>query len=106
MNDERALKSYLVALSADEAVAVRQRLAELRKDCGCGVGSVMMLSATGFWIVHVWSAPATGRSWQHVVMTGLLVAFVSGLLGKLMGLGLARVRFLLTVRALRRRATF
>ena len=105
MTNEPTLRSYLMALPADEAVAVRQRLDRLRRDCGCGVGSIVMLSATCFWIVHVWSAPETGRSWQHVVVTGLLVAFVSGLLGKLMGLGLARVRFHMTVRALRQRAS-
>ena len=102
MIDDRTLESYLGALSAEKAVAVKQRLDDLRRDCGCGVGSIVMLGATGAWIVHACSSPSTGRSWGNAVLSALLVLFVSASVGKLMGLGLARSRFYLLVRALRR----
>jgi hypothetical protein len=63
-----------------------------------------MLSVTTIWIVYTSLAPVVGRSWQRTVVTGLAVLFVSGLIGKLMGLILARVRYHLTVRSLWRRA--
>jgi hypothetical protein len=103
MIDDRSLQTYLATLPAHEATAVKRRLDDLRRDCGCYVGSIVMLSVTATWIVYTSLASATGRSWQRTVVTGLVVLSVSALIGKLMGLGLARVRFHLTVRSLRNR---
>jgi hypothetical protein len=100
---DRRLQTYLDSLPACEAAAVRQRLDDLRADCGCRVGSIVMLSVTAIWIVRTTLAPVVGRSWQRTIVIGLAVLFVSGLIGKLMGLILAQVRLHLMVRDLRRR---
>ena len=103
MIDDRRLQAYLESLPAHEAVAVKQRLDDLRGDCGCHVGSIVMLSVTTIWIIHTLLVPAAGRSWQRITVNGLVVLIVSALIGKLMGLGLARVRLHLEVRRLRLR---
>jgi hypothetical protein len=103
MTDDQRFQAYLGSLPAHEVTAVKQRLDHLRRDCGCRVGLIVMLSVTIPWIVYMFLAPVVGRSWQHTIVVGLVVLFVSSLIGKLMGLILARVRFHLTVRSLRRR---
>jgi hypothetical protein len=104
MIDDQQLQAYLKSLPAHEKVAVKQKLDQLRNDCGCRIGSIIMLTVTTFWIVYAHLVPVVGRSWQHSIGIGLVVLFVSGLIGKLIGLILARVRFHLIVRSLRRRS--
>jgi hypothetical protein len=103
MIDDRRLQIYLESLPAPEAAAVTQRVDDLRRDCGCLVGSIVMLSVTTIWIAYTLLISAVDRSWQHIVVTGLVVLIVSALTGKLLGLGLARVRLYLAVRSLRLR---
>ena len=103
MIDDRSLQVYLKSLPVHEAVVVKQRLDDLRGDCGCHVGSIVMLSVTTSWIVHTLLLPVAGRSWQRTIAIGLVVLIGSALIGKLLGLGLARVRFHLTARGLRRK---
>lgn len=100
MIDDRSLQVYLESLPVHEAVVVKQRLDDLRRDCGCHVGSIVMLSVTTSWIVHTLLVPAAGRSWQRTIAIGLVVLIASALIGKLIGLGLARVRLHLEVRRL------
>jgi len=103
MIDDRSLQVYLESLPVHEAVVVKRRLDGLRRDCGCYVGSIVMLSVTTSWIVHTLLVPVAGRSWQRTIAVGLVVLIGSALIGKLIGLGLVRVRFHLTVRGLRRK---
>ena len=103
MTRNRELQACLLSLPAPEAAAVKQRLDRLRQDCGCKVGSIVMLSVTSAWIVHTLLVPTAGRSWQRAIGIGLAVSIGSALVGKLVGLGLARVRLHLEVRSLRQR---
>jgi hypothetical protein len=103
MIDDGWLRSLLGTLPAAEARAIGQRLHGLRTDCGCRVGSIVMLGATGFWLARTFAA-ATQASWQQLLVSGFAVLFVSAGLGKLLGLGLARARFHLLKRGLMRRA--
>jgi hypothetical protein len=103
MIDDRRLQVYLGSLPANEAVVVKRRLDDLRRDCGCRVGSIVMLVVTTSWIVYTLLVPVAGRSWQRTIAIGSVVLFVSALIGKLIGLGLARVRLHLEVRRLDRR---
>lgn len=103
MTKNQELQACLLSLPAPEAAVVKRRLDRLRQDCGCEVGSIVMLSVTLAWIVHTLLVPAAGRSWQRTVVIGLVVLIGSALIGKLMGLGLARVRLHLEVRSLHQR---
>ena len=100
---DQTLQAYLGSLPVNEVTAWKYRLEHHRRDCGCRVGAIVMLTVTATWIVHSFMSPVLGRSWQLTTLIGLVVLSVSGLIGKLMGLILARVRFYLTVRGLRRR---
>ncbi|MDG2570885.1 hypothetical protein P7L87_25370 [Vibrio parahaemolyticus] len=97
------MRLALTALPAHEAAAVKRRLDSLRTDCGCGLGAIVMLGATGLWVAHTVVAPVAGRSWLSTVALGLLVVFTSTLIGKLLGIALSRIRFHFAVRSLRRR---
>jgi len=65
---------------------------------------MVMLAGTATWIAYSVLAPAAGLSWQRTTVSGFVVLSVSGLIGKLMGLIMARIRFHFMVRSLRRRA--
>ena len=103
ISHDRSLRLALTALPAHEAAAVKRRLDALRTDCGCGLGAIVMLGATGLWVAHTVVAPVAGRSWLSTVALGLLVVFTSTLIGKLLGIALSRIRFHFAVRSLRRR---
>ena len=94
LRDTRGLTIVAVTHTPD----LVRRLDELRIDCGCRIGSVVMLSCTTAWVVYCLLA---GRTWQGAIVRGLAVLLASGVVGKLMGLALARLRFHLTVRNLR-----
>jgi hypothetical protein len=59
---------------------------------------------TTSWIVYTVLVPVAGRSWQRSTVVGLLVLSGNALAGKLLGVGLARVRLHLGLRRLYRRA--
>jgi hypothetical protein len=100
---DQTVQAYLRSLPVDEVTAWKQRLEHHRSDCGCRVDAIVMLTVTAIWTVYSFLAPELGRSWQRTTIIGLAVLSVSGLIGKLTGLLLARVRFHLTIRGLRRR---
>src|SRR5215213_2599987 len=100
MIDERTLQTYLRSLPSTEAAKMRRRLDKYREDCGCSIGSIVMLGVTTFWIVRTFLDPP---SWQRMLITGLCVIFVSASTGKLIGLAVARLRFYLAIRNLRSR---
>jgi hypothetical protein len=100
---DQRLQTSLASLPEDEVIAWRQRLERHRRDCGCRVGSLIMLSVTGAWISYSFLSHPAGRYWHRSIWMGLSVLFVSGLVGKIVGLAIARVRFNLTVRDLRKR---
>lgn len=104
MIGDQGLQGYLGCLPVHEAAAWKQKLERQRTDCGCRVGAAVMLAGTATWIAYSILAPAAGQSWQRTAVSGLVVLSVSGLIGKLMGLLLARMRFHFLVRSLRRRA--
>jgi hypothetical protein len=62
-----------------------------------------MLSITGVWISYSFLSHAVGRYSHRSMWMGLLILLLSGLVGKILGLAIARVRFNLTVRDLRKR---
>lgn len=101
---DQDVQAYLSSLPPDEEIAWKRRLELLRRDCGCHVGGIVMLSFTAAWVVYSFLSPPHGRSWQHWIEIGLLVLVASAVIGKLIGIALARVRFNLTIRGLRRRA--
>ena len=83
--DDPRLQAYLASLSPHEAAQVKKRLDDLRGDCGCSVGAVVMLGVTTSWIIHALLVPTAGRSWQRTTATGFGVLMASALIGKLMG---------------------
>src|SRR5437762_2546209 len=60
MLDNQGMQAYLRSLPAHEAIAVKQRLDQLRRDCGCRVGGIMMLTITTTWIVFRLLFPVVG----------------------------------------------
>jgi len=56
------------------------------------------------WIACSYLMPAAGHSWPDAVIRGMIVVSVSALIGKLLGLLVARIRFHLAARSLALRA--
>jgi hypothetical protein len=104
MTGDQTLQEYLGRLPIGEAAAWKQRLEHHRTDCGCRVGAMVMLAGMAAWIAYSMLAPVPGLSWPRTIVSGFVVLSVSGLIGRSMGLILARIRFHFTVRNLRRRA--
>jgi len=102
MISAQTLQGYLGSLPIQEAAAWKQRLERHRTDCGCRFAAMGMVAGTATWIIYSVLAPA-GLSWQRTAISGFAALWVSGLVGKLVGLVLARMRFHFTVRNLRRR---
>jgi hypothetical protein len=100
MIDDSAVQGYLRSLPIHESTTWKRRLERHRTDCGCRIGLMVMLAVTAIWMAYPVLGSA-GRFGQRSIATGLVVMFVSGLTGKLIGLALARVRFHWTVRSLR-----
>jgi len=63
-----------------------------------------MLCAIVIWIVNALLSPSTGRSSLRSIGLAVSVMAVSGLIGKLIGLAVARVRLYFAVQSLRKLA--
>lgn len=101
MISDQAVRFWLDSIPVNEMTVWQNRLLRLRNDCGCGVGSIVTLTITGGWIVHVVSSSMIGETWQHEVEVGFGVLLASAVAGKLIGLALARLRWEIAARDLR-----
>jgi hypothetical protein len=104
MFGDRKLQSYLARLPVDEAAAWKRKLERHRADCGCQVGALVTLLLVATWIAFSYLMPAAGHTWPDALIRGTIVVSVSALIGKLLGLIIARIRFNLTARSLQLRA--
>lgn len=92
----------LLMLERPEAAAWRSRLARLRSDCGCRMGSIVMLMTTAGWTLCWWQGRYATMGWRTTAVTGAGALFGSAVIGKILGLVVARLRFQLAALALRR----
>jgi VIT1/CCC1 family predicted Fe2+/Mn2+ transporter len=73
-----------------------------RNECGCVTGGVFFVGALVLLILDgLFSHQITNGSWVGATLRGVAVAFVASLLGKAIGIGIARLRLVLTYRELR-----
>lgn len=73
-----------------------------RNECGCVMGGVFFVGALVLLILDsLFSHQITNGSWVGATLRGVAVAFVASLLGKAIGIGIARLRLVLTYRELR-----
>jgi hypothetical protein len=73
-----------------------------RNECGCVMGGVFFVGALVLLILDgLFSHQITNGSWVGATLRGAAVAFVASLLGKAIGIGIARLRLVLTYRELR-----
>jgi hypothetical protein len=86
--------------AAEEA---RRRLLQLRHDCGCREGAIVMLSTTCATVAYLIAMPSR-RSALSIAVITLGVLFASAVTGKALGLLSARVRLLLCLRDLEHRS--
>ena len=73
-----------------------------RNACGCAMGGVFLVGAVVLLIIDgLFFHVIGGRHWAMVALLGAGFAFGAGILGKLIGIGIARVRLALVHRELR-----
>jgi len=76
----------------------REKIFKYRHECGCSTGGVFLVTAfilsVGYFVImRRWSIPA--------ILAALGFIFVSAIIGKFTGIGIARIKLLLLIRSLR-----
>lgn len=79
---------------------IRTRIAKLANECGCNLGGVFFAAAMAAAVIYFLIAEGVGLG-SVLVAAGLV--FVTSIVGKFVGLYLARIRLLLLRRVLRAR---
>ncbi|MGB6415544.1 MAG: hypothetical protein WBF50_02965, partial [Pseudolabrys sp.] len=73
-----------------------------RNACGCVMGGVFFVGALVLLILDgLFSHQITNGSWVAATLRGAAFVFVASLAGKAIGIGIARLRLVLTYRELR-----
>lgn len=78
-------------LSLKEQAAWRERLAGLERECGCGVGSIVSVTGVAIYCLAIYThlLPNNKSLWVRILV-GFLVLLGAGLVGKALGIWLAR----------------
>lgn len=72
--------------------AIREKIAKLQRACGCVAGAVSVLLAMSLYGRFLLSPAAQVYGVGSKILTGFLVFFVSALIGKAVGIAIARGR--------------
>lgn len=100
----RRVVLHLPELSARETMDVEARLNASAHDCGCNAGAVVASFAFVLYLGFLFATVGSVRYWRlgHVVR-GAMACFLCALVGKVVGLLLARIRFVKELHRLRAR---
>jgi len=97
----------LLAARPDRRDALRpyvQRVKRLRNECGCAMSGAFLVGAIGLLIVrHLFLPDIVPMPLLGEVLAGAAFVIGAGLVGKAVGIGIARVRLVLLYRDLRKR---
>ena len=97
MNTTNTPGFTLTSISAADA----KRLEKYQHDCGCGMGAAFFIASIVLYLSYLLLMPgATGIGIVHGTVIGVITAFASSLSGKLLGVGIARIRLTLLIRSL------
>jgi hypothetical protein len=98
------LERLLIARS-DQRDALRsyvQRAKALRNECGCAMGGAFLIGSIGLLILYHLFLRDIGRmSLLTEALVGAVFVFGAGMIGKAVGVGIARVRLAVLYRGLR-----
>lgn len=87
--------------TAENILLLRNRMKAYRKDCGCTMGTVFFLSAILLVIIYLYfNGVDEGHSFRNTLL-GIVFCLCSAVIGKLVGIGIARIRLALLSRRLR-----
>lgn len=99
-SDYNHIELNIDALSDKEKKYWNERLQPKLFDCGCPTGTVtLLIGATGFAYYLFFIEGIRSSGWSEL-LTGFLVLLISGGVGKMIGISLARVRFKKAVKQL------
>ena len=91
-------------LPARDSLVVETRLNEWAHDCGCRAGALLTSLALASYLVFLFVTAGSVRHWRlGDALRGALVCLAAALVGKVVGLALARIRFVKELRLLRAR---
>jgi hypothetical protein len=97
----------LLAARPDRRDALRpyvRKVKALRNECGCAMSGAFLVGAIGLLIVHYLFLPDIVRlSLLGEVLAGTAFVIGAGMIGKAVGIGIARLRLALLYRGLRNR---
>lgn len=79
-----------------------EKLKKYRHECGCGMGAAFFIASGILYIAYICLMPgAAGIGFVDGAVTGVIVVFVSSIVGKFTGIAIARLRLALLTRAIR-----
>lgn len=88
-------------LNEKDILIYQRKIDKYRKDCGCALGGVFLVTATLLYTVYV----ITSRSYNlHAVLVGFGVVFASAVSGKLIGIGIARIKLIFLCKLIEKHA--
>jgi hypothetical protein len=95
----------LLSSRPDQREALRfyiQRAKALRNECGCAMGGAFLIGSIGLLIIYHLFLRDIGRmSLLTEVLAGVAFVVSAGMIGKVVGIGIARVRLAILYRGLR-----
>jgi hypothetical protein len=93
----------ILAKDQEQLGSYIERLETYRRDCGCTMGGLFLVAALAYLVMK---SLRTGNFFANHspidALRGTVVLFAAAVVGKLTGIGIARLRFVLLYRYLRR----
>lgn len=100
MNSIYTAVSTPVSISDAEA----KKLEKYRDDCGCGMGALFFIASIVFYLSYLLFIPnVDGIGSVRATVIGVVIAFISSIIGKSIGIGIARIRYTLLIRSIKTR---
>ena len=90
-----------IQFSEQELLTYQLRINKYRRECGCGIGGVFLVVGASLFTMY---AVVTHFYWLRAFPIGLGMTFASAMLGKTIGIGIARTKLIFLQRFLRKRA--
>ncbi len=97
------IRELLEALEIKERNQYVDKIKKYRKECGCSMGGLFVIISLAGYVAYTWSVfhEVSLFSAAKIIFTGIVIVFVAGLVGKITGIYLAKIKLLLLYRSLR-----
>ncbi len=89
-NPERILNAF--PESREEILRCTTRFKKYSSDCGCSMGAMFLLASVAIYLAYLVVSQDWRTHFPRQLLFGIVLIFISSALGKLIGIGLARLK--------------